>query len=461
MFDRIAGFYDLMNSVMTAGLHHRWRERAADLAGLRPGDRALDVATGTGDLAVELARRVAPGGEVIGSDFSRGDARARPHEGAGADAGSGATRSSCPIPTTASTPPRSASARATSPTSSAGWPRWRGSCARRPRGRAGDHDADQAAACRRSSRSGSIASCRCSARFDEAYTYLPNSVKRFPGPEALGGVLAARGADRRALDPHRRRDHRPALRDGGRDGVRRGRRRGHRGRRRARAGAARPARGAARRARRLARRGARRARRRDDRGRRQAAAAAARVRGGRGRAAGAGVLRAAVAVELIHSATLVHDDVLDGAALRRGRPTVVAAAGRASSRPPPATCCSRARSPSWPPTGAPTRSACSPRPPRRWPRASCCSARTPGTPGRTRERYLAPLRAQDRAAVRGGVRARRARGRRPARAARGASGAASGWRSSCSTTCSTSPGRPSGPASTAAPTCSTARSRCR
>ena len=37
MFDRIAGFYDVMNSVMTAGLHHRWRERAADLAGLRPG----------------------------------------------------------------------------------------------------------------------------------------------------------------------------------------------------------------------------------------------------------------------------------------------------------------------------------------------------------------------------------------------------------------------------------------
>ena len=50
-----------------------------------------------------------------------------------------------------------------------------------------------------------------------------------------------------------------------------------------------------------------------------------------GEAAGAradGVVRAAVAVELIHSATLVHDDVLDGAALRRGRPTVVAAAGR-------------------------------------------------------------------------------------------------------------------------------------
>jgi demethylmenaquinone methyltransferase / 2-methoxy-6-polyprenyl-1,4-benzoquinol methylase len=70
MFDRIAGFYDRMNSVMTAGLHHRWRARAADLAAVGPGSRALDVATGTGDLAIELARRVGPGGEVIGSDFS-------------------------------------------------------------------------------------------------------------------------------------------------------------------------------------------------------------------------------------------------------------------------------------------------------------------------------------------------------------------------------------------------------
>jgi demethylmenaquinone methyltransferase / 2-methoxy-6-polyprenyl-1,4-benzoquinol methylase len=72
MFDRISGLYDVMNSVMTAGLHHRWRERAADLASVGPGDRALDVATGTGDLALELARRVMPGGEVVGSDFSEG-----------------------------------------------------------------------------------------------------------------------------------------------------------------------------------------------------------------------------------------------------------------------------------------------------------------------------------------------------------------------------------------------------
>jgi len=67
MFDRIARVYDLMNSVMTAGMHHRWRERAADLARVGPGQAALDVATGTGDLAVELARR---GAEVTGSDFA-------------------------------------------------------------------------------------------------------------------------------------------------------------------------------------------------------------------------------------------------------------------------------------------------------------------------------------------------------------------------------------------------------
>ena len=70
MFDRIAGFYDVMNSVMTAGLHHKWRRRAVDLALAGPGDRVLDVATGTGDLALELASRVHPRGEVVASDFS-------------------------------------------------------------------------------------------------------------------------------------------------------------------------------------------------------------------------------------------------------------------------------------------------------------------------------------------------------------------------------------------------------
>jgi demethylmenaquinone methyltransferase / 2-methoxy-6-polyprenyl-1,4-benzoquinol methylase len=71
MFDRIAAHYDLMNSVMSAGLHHRWRTRTADLAALKPGDSALDVCCGTGDLAIELKRRVGGGGRVVGVDFSK------------------------------------------------------------------------------------------------------------------------------------------------------------------------------------------------------------------------------------------------------------------------------------------------------------------------------------------------------------------------------------------------------
>jgi demethylmenaquinone methyltransferase/2-methoxy-6-polyprenyl-1,4-benzoquinol methylase len=67
MFDRIASVYDLMNSVMTAGMHQRWRERAVDLAAVGPGSRALDVATGTGDLAIALRER---GADVVGIDFA-------------------------------------------------------------------------------------------------------------------------------------------------------------------------------------------------------------------------------------------------------------------------------------------------------------------------------------------------------------------------------------------------------
>jgi demethylmenaquinone methyltransferase/2-methoxy-6-polyprenyl-1,4-benzoquinol methylase len=70
MFDRIAARYDLLNSLMTAGLHHSWRVRAADRAGVSPGDAVLDICCGTGDLAFELAQRVSPGGHVVGCDFS-------------------------------------------------------------------------------------------------------------------------------------------------------------------------------------------------------------------------------------------------------------------------------------------------------------------------------------------------------------------------------------------------------
>jgi demethylmenaquinone methyltransferase/2-methoxy-6-polyprenyl-1,4-benzoquinol methylase len=70
MFDRIAGRYDAMNSVMSAGMHHRWRARAVDTTRLGPGAAALDVCCGTGDLALELSRRVGPQGRVVGLDFS-------------------------------------------------------------------------------------------------------------------------------------------------------------------------------------------------------------------------------------------------------------------------------------------------------------------------------------------------------------------------------------------------------
>lgn len=70
MFDRIAGVYDLMNSAMTAGMHHQWRQRAVDRAEVGPGSDALDICCGTGDLALELRRRIGPDGRVVGSDFS-------------------------------------------------------------------------------------------------------------------------------------------------------------------------------------------------------------------------------------------------------------------------------------------------------------------------------------------------------------------------------------------------------
>lgn len=70
MFGSIAGRYDLLNFVMTLGQDQRWRRRATQAANLHPGDTALDVATGTGDLALELAGQVNPGGRVIGVDFA-------------------------------------------------------------------------------------------------------------------------------------------------------------------------------------------------------------------------------------------------------------------------------------------------------------------------------------------------------------------------------------------------------
>jgi demethylmenaquinone methyltransferase / 2-methoxy-6-polyprenyl-1,4-benzoquinol methylase len=69
MFDRIAPRYDFVNRVLSLGLDKRWRRRVIKELALAPNARVLDVATGTGDLAIELAKAV-PAGKVIGLDPS-------------------------------------------------------------------------------------------------------------------------------------------------------------------------------------------------------------------------------------------------------------------------------------------------------------------------------------------------------------------------------------------------------
>lgn len=70
MFDEIAGSYDRLNDLMTAGLHHRWRELGVMVAQVKPGDSALDVCCGTGDFGFALRRAVGREGRVVGVDVS-------------------------------------------------------------------------------------------------------------------------------------------------------------------------------------------------------------------------------------------------------------------------------------------------------------------------------------------------------------------------------------------------------
>jgi len=70
VFDSVADKYDLMNDLMSFGLHRLWKAFAVEVAGVRAGDRVLDVAGGTADLALAFARRAGSGGEVWLTDIN-------------------------------------------------------------------------------------------------------------------------------------------------------------------------------------------------------------------------------------------------------------------------------------------------------------------------------------------------------------------------------------------------------
>lgn len=71
VFDSVAGKYDLMNDLMSGGLHRLWKRFALSQTGLRPGQSALDVASGTGDLGAGVARQVGREGLAVLTDINR------------------------------------------------------------------------------------------------------------------------------------------------------------------------------------------------------------------------------------------------------------------------------------------------------------------------------------------------------------------------------------------------------
>ncbi|HAB55957.1 MAG TPA: bifunctional demethylmenaquinone methyltransferase/2-methoxy-6-polyprenyl-1,4-benzoquinol methylase, partial [Cellvibrionales bacterium] len=70
VFTSVASRYDIMNDLMSAGVHRLWKRFTIELSAVRPGHRVLDLAGGTGDLASKFSRIVGPEGEVILSDIN-------------------------------------------------------------------------------------------------------------------------------------------------------------------------------------------------------------------------------------------------------------------------------------------------------------------------------------------------------------------------------------------------------
>jgi demethylmenaquinone methyltransferase/2-methoxy-6-polyprenyl-1,4-benzoquinol methylase len=70
VFSSVAGNYDLMNDVMSFGIHHLWKKFTIEMCGLRPGHKVLDLAGGTGDLAIKEARLVGESGQVVLADIN-------------------------------------------------------------------------------------------------------------------------------------------------------------------------------------------------------------------------------------------------------------------------------------------------------------------------------------------------------------------------------------------------------
>ena len=70
VFDSVASRYDLMNDLMSAGLHRAWKAYTVMVANVQPGQRVLDIAGGTGDLALAFAKKVGPTGQVVHTDIN-------------------------------------------------------------------------------------------------------------------------------------------------------------------------------------------------------------------------------------------------------------------------------------------------------------------------------------------------------------------------------------------------------